>query len=215
MRTLTVLILMSALVIACGASPPAPAAPTRTAAPVLPSNTATSRIPPTFTPTPTLLGGPASLTPSFTPLPTNTFLLVTLPTGTPEPSSTAATVTPSGLEGTGFNSLELSADTFYWGSCDPGDVTMSINVDDPANVLAVVVFVRFRNKATGNVTGWDQGSSMEPQGGGAFRFVFDGDKMGVFYNTWVNFQFVGTNGAGANVARSPVFLESLTLSPCP
>ena len=92
---------------------------------------------------------------------------------------------------------------------------MSVKVDDPAQVLAVVVFVRYRNKATGNVTGWDQGSSMEPKGGGAFQFTFDGDKMGVYNSVWVNFQLVGTNGAGANVARSPVFLESLTLSPCP
>jgi len=216
MKKYVVLLLLTALLSACSFSIfPTPVPPTARPTQALPTIIPASKVPSTYTSTPTLIGGRPTFTPTETPPASSTFLLVTLPTGTPEPSSTAPSAIPSGLEGSGFESVELSVDEFHWGSCEPNTTTLTVKVTNPAQVLNVVVFVRFRNKASGNVTGWDDGTSMESKGGGTFAFKFDGDLMGVYYNSWVAHQLVGTDATGANVARSPVFPEQLSLSPCP
>ncbi len=218
MKKFTLFMFLSALLFACSMSDLAPSRPANTATPTRPTNTPTSNVPPTYTATPTSIGARPTPTPTDTPAPSATFLLVTLPTGTPvptEPGEVVPTATRSGLDGSGFDSVNLTEAEFHWGSCDPNKTTMTVKVADPGKVLNVVVFVRFRNKSSGNVTGWDDGTAMENKGGGNFAFTFDGDLMGIYYNTWVAYQLVGTDAAGANAARSPVFSDQLSLSPCP
>jgi hypothetical protein len=224
MKRITLLIILSALLAACSFSPagpapqagnqPLPASP----APALPSSTATSLIPPTFTLTPTLINAKPSSTPTDTPPPSSTFLLVTLPTGTPVPTETEyvdATATLTGLEGTGFESVEFTASEFHWGSCTPNKTTMTVKVTEPARVFSVVVFIKFRNKSTGSDSGWDDGTGLESNGSGTFNFTFDGNLIGVYANSWMIYQLVATDGAGNEVARTPSFPDKLTLSPCP
>jgi hypothetical protein len=219
MKKIALSLLLMLILLACSMSDLSPTPlPANTATPLLPTNTATANIPPTYTFTPTFIGGRPSFTPTETPPPSSTFLLVTLPTGTPEPTEPGEIVpteTLSGLEGSGFESVEVTETEFHWGSCNPNKSTMTVKVADPGQVLSVVVFVRFRNKSSGGVTGWDDGTAMENKGGGIFTFVFDGNLMGTYYNSFVVYQLVGTDATGANVARSPVFPEALSLSACP
>jgi hypothetical protein len=92
---------------------------------------------------------------------------------------------------------------------------MTVKVSDPAQVSSVVLFVKFRNKATGSDTGWDDGAAMQAQGGGTYSFAFDGDQIGIYSANWLVFQLVATGSGGKEVARTPTFPDSLSISPCP
>ncbi len=180
----------------------------------LPTNTPQPPIPPTYTSTPTLIGAAATFTPIDAG--TQTALFIATYTATPTMTSPAPASSASpDLSGTGFDSVALSTDQFYSGSCEPGTATVTAQVSDPSTVLSVVLFVRFRNKSSGILTGWDHGSSMDSQGGGAFTYTLNGSKMGMYADVWVEYQLIGTDSKAQNVARSPVFSDSLSLSPCP
>jgi hypothetical protein len=208
-------IFLSIILLACTTTEATPTLrPSKTATLIPPTNTATSNVTPSFTFTPTFIGGRPTSTLTKTPTPSSTFVLVTLPTGTLEPG-VVPTATRAGLEGSGFESVEFTETEFHWGACDPNKTTMTVEVTNPNQVLSVVVFVRFKNKSSGSLSGWDDGTAMEDDGGGAFTFIFDGNQMGIFSNSWVVYQLVGTDSSGSNVARSPVIADELSLSPCP
>jgi hypothetical protein len=192
----------------------ASAPPTETSTP-LPTATQTSNIPPTYTFTPTLIGAKPTNTPTDTPVPTGQVLFITPATNTPIPI--IPTITPTSvLEGSGFISLEQSAELFYWGPCEPHAVSITVQVANAPRTFSVVMFVKFRNRSNGSSTGWNQGFSMDGVGGGTYTIVLDGQDMGVYNDSsWVIFQIVATDVNGKEVARTPVFPESLTLSKCP
>ena len=215
MKIRALLFLFPILIMACGLSNlPSLAPATFTSAPTLPlppTNTPTAPIPPTHTSTPTLIGELSSATPFESPTPYGAIYTYT-PT---IDASAGPSATPSILQGTGFDSIDLSVDDFHWGSCAPNTVTVTTQVTDPTQIFNVVVFVRFTNQSSGKSTGWDSGTSMDSQGNGKFAATLDGTKMGVYYDSWVEYQLVGTDNNGQNVARSPVFANSLTLTACP
>ena len=223
MKKITILTLLPLLLLACTFSElpllPQPAAPqpSDTAAPVLPTETFTPEIPPTFTFTPTLIGARPSSTPTETPVPTDTILYLTPPTETltPPPSAQPQTEPTIDLQGTGFTSIDQSTDQIYWGACQPNDVIIAVQMTNPSQVSSVVLFVKFRDKATSNGTGWDKGTSMDPHGDGSYTLTLNGKGMDHYNNAWIVYQIVGTDRGGIPVARSPVFNESLTLSICP
>jgi hypothetical protein len=92
---------------------------------------------------------------------------------------------------------------------------MTVKVSNAGQVFSVVIFVKFRNKSTGADTGWDDGTAMEDKGGGTFVFTFDGNQIGVYSNSWMVYQLIGTDSNGKEVARTPAFPENLAISPCP
>lgn len=187
--------------------------PTLTASPVPPTVTFTPPTPPTYTPTPTEIGARPTDTPSETPPPSATILYMTPPTETPVPST--GVPTSASLGGTGFDSVKLTNIQIYWGNCSPNTVTLTAQVTNPGQVSDVVVFFKVRDKATGNSTGWDRGTSMDNKGDGTFSFVIDGRQLGQYANAWVMYQLVGTDRNSIPIARSPVFGDSLSLSSCP
>ena len=215
MKIRALFFLFPILIMACGISNlPSLAPATLTSAPTLPpppTNTATVAPPPTHTSTPTLIGVLSSTTPFESPTP---FGAISSYTPTSEASS-EFTSTPSILQGTGFDSIDLSTSEFDWGSCDTNTVTISAQVTDPSKVSVVVLFIRFTAQSSGKSTGWDSGTSMDSQGNGKFSVTLDGSNMGVYYDAWVEYQLVGTDSNSQNVARSPVFPSSLSLKPCP
>jgi hypothetical protein len=215
MKIRALILLFPMLSLACGLSGlPSLAPATITAAPTLPpppTNTPSEPIAPTHTPTPTLIGALPSATLFLSPTPYGAIASYT-PTGGP---TLLVTDTPSILQGTGFDSIDVSTDEFHWGSCDPTTVTFTAQVTDPSKVFSVVVFTRFTNKSSGKSTGWDQGRGMDDQSGGKFTTTLDGTKAGVYYDAWVEYQLVATDTKAQNVARSPVFPSSLSLTACP
>lgn len=220
MRKLLILSSLAMSLLACSISSlplpgaPTPLPPTETLLP-LPTSTFTPAAPPTFTFTPTLIGAKPTVPPTETPVPTDQVLFITPPTSTIIPIF--PTITPTSvLEGTGFLSLEQSVDLFYWGACDPHAVSITVQVGAPSQVFSVELFLRYRNKDTGENTGWNQGLSLNGVGGGTYTIILDGRDMGAYNNnSWVLYQLVATDGNGKEVARTPVFPESLTLSKCP
>jgi hypothetical protein len=211
--------LIAVVLLACSATdipyllqPTSTPPPTATSIP--PTATASLAVLPTHTLTPTLIGLRTEIAPTFpppltaTPAPTNTATATGASVGVP---TTAAT----GLAGTGFDAINLSSAVFYWGACEPTTVTLTATVTNPAQIDGLVLFTRVSDKATGSVTGWDKGTSMTMVGPGVYSRTLTGPHMDVTVDSWIQFQLVGSDSQNKVVARSLVYHDALSLSPCP
>lgn len=192
--------------------PVSTAMPGDTATP-FPTWTSTLQAPPTYTFTPTLIGQRPSPTPTNTPLPTKPLSLLT---PTDVPTIIGPSTQPPALPGdSGFDSIALSTDTIYTGDCGENKVEFTVLISKPDKVVDVVLFIRFRDKGTGEETGWDRGTSLEREADAMYKLTVEANQLGSHNNAWVLYQLVGTDDEGKNVARSPVFAESLTMLTCP
>jgi len=178
-----------------------------------PFPTWTSTLPavPTYTGTPTLIGQRPSATPTDTPAPTTTQGTPTAVNTIPGPQISPTVLPPD----SGFESIVLSGDQIFLGSCGPSEVTFNVQVTSPDKIESVVIFLRRRDKVTGEETGWNRGDTLEDQGDGHFTYVLKSSQLGDHNNNWILYQLVGTDDSNENLARSPVFAESLTLLTCP
>lgn len=211
--------LIAIVLLACSATdipyllPATPSLPP-TATPVPPTATPNLAILPTHTFTPTLIGIRTEIAPTFpppltaTPAPTVTATATAATAGAP-------TVAPTGLAGTGFDAVNLSAAVFYWGACEPTTVTVTATVTNPAQIDGLVLFTRVSDKATGSVSAWDKGTSMTMVGPGVYSRILNGVHMDVTRDSWIQFQLVGTDSQDKVMARSVVYHDALSLSPCP
>ncbi len=211
---------ITVLLLACSASDipfllQPTASPPPTATSLAPAATPTPQSFPTYTSTPTLIGLSTEIAPTFpspftaTPAPITTATATAgSPIASPAPSGT-------GLAGTGFDAINLSSAVFYWGACEPTTVTITASVTNPAQIASLVLFTRVANKATGAVSGWDKGTSMALVGPGAYSRTLNGTHMDVTKDSWIQFQLVGTDAQANVVARSAVYHDALSLSPCP
>ena len=183
--------------------------PSMTVAPVL--------VPPSETPlptsSPTLL--PVVPSPTFTSLPTLTFTPTILPSSTPTLSPTP-TGTPTSEAF--FSDLRLSTQVIFPG-CDPKAVHFDVAVKQPGT-FSVILFFRVRYKSSGELTSWNEGVVMLPNGD---RFIYDLKALSIRdFNqfkepvAWVQFQMVATDMNHAILSRSEVFTDRLTISSlCP
>ncbi len=220
MRKNVLLSVLPLFLLACSVSSlpflPQAALPTSTETPIpLPTETPTPATEPTFTFTPTMIGAVPSATFTVTPLPSETFFYLTPPTETFTPPPTSAFTPTVSLVGTGFNWVNLTTDTIHWGACEPHTVTITAELTSPAEVHTVELYVRFRDKASGNATEWDRGTTMDKQADGSFTTTLDSKGMTTFKNAWIVYQVVATNTSTNYVVRTPVFADKLTLSACP
>ncbi len=163
----------------------------------------------TITPTNTLTPN-ITVTPTWTSTPTETPTTTLTPTTTrtltPTASSTAAALSFS---------PQISTALFYYGSCDPNEVTIQVFVPGDS-VYSVVLFTHLQDQAGGGTTGWDEGTSMNPEGSSWFtRSVSSRNVTGAanYKNAWLLFQFVATNRSGKVIGRSAVYSD-ITLSRC-
>jgi hypothetical protein len=100
---------------------------------------------------------------------------------------------------------------FYYrgGGCGPREIDLSVQALDP-NVRNVVLFFRLKNTAAEEVTSWNEGAAMQPQGGGVFAFTLASDAIPdftMFADAVLQYQFVAEGAEGAILARSPVFSD--------
>ncbi len=185
------------------------------ATPLAPAATSAPQSTPTYTPTPTLIGLNTEIAATF-PSP---FTATPAPTTPPSPLAGSPTASPNpsaaALVGTGFGAINVSSAVFYWGACEPSTVTITASVTNPAQVASLVLFTRVGNKTTGATSAWDKGTSMASVGPGAYSRTLNGNHMDVNRDSWIQFQLVGTDAQAKVVARSPVFHDVLSLSPCP
>jgi hypothetical protein len=111
--------------------------------------------------------------------------------------------------------IQLSTNQITIGSCGREEVTFTAQVTYPDKIESVVIFLRLRDKATGEDTGWDRGTAMNDEGEGKFTHTLRSSSPEGHTNTWVVYQLVGTDDEQEIRARSPIYSESLTLIKCP
>lgn len=198
-------------------SPPPPTAIPRTPTPAeTPTNTATPvTYTPTFTLTPTLIGWDPTETPTVTGTPLDT----ETPQATPTPEENIILLP----EASGFQSVLLARDAIYYGAgCPfPATVVVRARVAEPDRVGLVSIFLRMRNKATGNDSGWDVGTTMTPVGSGLYELILDAndlhgeDRFAYYTDAWLEFQLVAFDGRVREIGRTDKILDRLSFVQCP
>lgn len=171
--------------------------------------------------------------PTNTPLPTATATIVRLPTFDPnmptatfEPipifigMDTATPVIPAtpSRPGPGFVSVSVSANKIFWGSCTPNRTVISAEVEDPKDVISVVIFVKVRSTEKDDSTPWTTGDVMFNHRDGTFTYTLranDTRGHNHYRSSWVMFQLVATNNRGQEVGRTQIYSTAIDLAPCP
>jgi len=137
---------------------------------------------------------------------------------TPTPTATSGTPAPT-LEPTktalpgGYSFVpDISDAKVWWFSENCGTMveTFRVAVTPSQEVKNVVLFVRLRDRITGNVTRWNKGIAMNPLTGGYYYksvYTHDIPTYTAFDDALLNYQFVATDRADNVIARSPVYFN--------
>ena len=215
MRKLSVLLLLAVFTQACTMNdifflptqiPTATAVDTLTPIATLgPTNTPTPLPSPTIVRFPTL--DPNQPTPTFEAIP---FYRAD------DASSPVPFPTPEG-PGAGFEDVTVSDSRLYWGGCKFNKLTISATVDDPEEVISVIIFTRVKSLSEEDYTPWTKGNVMYNNGDGLFTHRMVGSEVpghNHYLRSWVYFQLVATDIKGEEIGRSRVFTDKIMLSPC-
>ena len=167
-----------------------------------------------------IVGEPtATITPTTTVTPTPVITDTPTPTGistlTPTPTSTitpTGTATPAQI---GFSS-GLSTDQFFYGSCEPNRVDVSLQLSNTSSVKHVELYLRLLDKNSSESTNWDSYSVMSDKGNGLYRTtvkssVIPGAER--FKSMVVLYQFIVIGTNGKVIARSDSYSD-LSLTDC-
>ena len=209
MRKLVLLMIAMLLLQGCSALNFLPATDTPVPSPTI-THTPTSTPTPTRTntPTPRDTVTPIGAIPTFTP-----FILVSPPSDAPIPDFIATPDLPTG----GFQSVEISPGKFFYGSCKPNYVKMTITVDNPLEVKRVYLFFRLESgKKPGDTTPWS-GTVTDNDGGGVFLYTLWARNIPErknFIRAWVHYQFVAVDEEENILGRSQIYSRTLVLEPC-
>jgi hypothetical protein len=181
-----------------------------------------------------------TLTPIDTPVNTNTpsplpsATIVRIPTQDPnQPTFTpfvlpqilvnGNTITPvitstRSAPGPGFVTVDWSPIKIYWGGCEPNQVTVRAEVEDPDEVFSVIIFVRVRDIEKEDYTPWTNGNVMLDRGQGEFTHNLIGSEIeghNHYLRSWVYFQLVATNIKGEEIGRTRIYEKAFDMYPCP
>lgn len=220
MRKLYFVMLLSIFLQACSGAPiqdilfpltdtPAPT-PTATVSST-PTKTPTASITPTPTASPTVVRFPTQ-DPS---LPTATFPPIPIFIG----NDTATPVIPSTpiRPGPGFLSVSISDRKIFWGNCTPNKTNITTTVEDPDEVVSVVIFTQVKSAKKEDYTPWTSGNVMFNHEDGTFSYTMIGSEVeghNHYKNSWVRFQLVATDILGEEIGRTQIYTEVIDLSPC-
>lgn len=162
---------------------------------------------PTFTFTPTVLGG--LRTREATATPTEPPTVIQLVLGGPLTQTSFVK---------GFVSIILSEPEISWGDCEaPHEVTVTARVNEPAKVFNVTIFVRLESKTGGESTDFNPGILMDNHSNGTFSYLITAEEIhrySNFPNAWIQLQFVSTDAGNEIVDRTRVFQQNLSLTRC-
>ncbi len=192
-------------------------------------------VPPTMTPTATIYMTPTE-TPTVTPTqPTPTFTLtptMIYPNGTPLPTDTetpeptlyimasaSATEAPQPLVGNGpFSAVVVSGSKLFWGTCEPSSVTVTVQLMSGVPALGVIIELRLQDVTTQETTQWGGGAIMDNKGNGVFTYTLSAQNFEhyrEFKQAWGQYQFVAYKKVLVHVGSSQLYLNNLTIAPCP
>jgi hypothetical protein len=195
---------------------PSPDIPASTSTPTVtftPTETATPSITPTLTASPTIIRiptqDPSLPTPTFPPVP----IIIGQETATPFSLNLPGTPRP----GPGFVSVAISVPRIYWGVCTPNRTVISTVVEDPQDVISVVIFVRVKSAEKEDYTPWTTGNVMYNNRDGSFTYTLHANTTkghNHYKRSWVMFQLVATDIRGEEVGRTIIYREAISMSPC-
>ena len=176
-----------------------------------PTITPTASITPTITASPTIVHFPTQ-DPN---LPTATFVPIPIFIG----NDTATPVIPPTpiRPGPGFLSVSISDNKIFWGNCTPNKSRITAKVEDPDEVISVVIFTQVKSMKKEDYTPWTTGNVMFNHRDGMFSYTMIGSEIeghNHYKNSWVRFQLVATNIEGEEVGRTQIYTEVIDLSPC-
>jgi len=170
--------------------------------------TITATLPtPTFTDTPTLIGAGPSATPSLTETSTSAFI-----------SSTGVGNSPLTPQYVGFTMVQISGNILRWGGCEPSSITFTAHVVDPISETGVLLFLGLKNPTTGESTKLQAGAIMNGDKTGTFTYVVTVKNITDYQDfpgAWLQYQLVATDNSHQRVGWTQVYLNSITISPCP
>ncbi len=192
---------------------PVPPSPTATATIYL-SPTASPTITPTqptptFTLTPTLIYPNGTPIPSTTPNPDATLWVLPTGTGTPEEQP---------LLGNGpFATVLVPGKELFWGSCDPNVLKITVQLQSGVRAVGVVMALRLQDTQSAEHTEWGQ-AIMDKHDGGVYTYDLTA-KAFTHYREYKlaygQYQFIAYTTGLAHVGSSQVYLNDLTIKPCP
>ncbi len=166
---------------------------------------------PTFTGTPTLIGGGFTSTPTFTATSaTETPNLTESPMDTP----TVVIGTPPGQ---GFTSVKISGNLLHWGACDPSSITFTAHVADPTNETEVLLFLGLINPSAGELTKMGAGAIMNGDGTGTFTYTVTPKNVShidEYPSGFLEYQFVALDAHIRRVGYTQLYLNSIAVSRC-
>jgi hypothetical protein len=142
----------------------------------------------------------------------------------PEPTATVAvpTVTPEPVATPDpFRIFDVKADrfTFYYGDddCGPNEVTITAKVNFPSQVQGLVLFTRFADQESFEMTNWDSGRSMSKFSDDTYRITLKASDL-PNYNKYefatLFYQIVATRSGGGEAGRTTIF-KNVHLEICP
>lgn len=175
------------------------------------TQTSTATRTPPATATPTIMRFPTR----DPELPTETVVPIPLFVGmnTVTPFAPPAVFRP----GAGFALVSVADNKIFWGSCKPNKTTILARVEDPEEVISVIVFVQLKSAIEDDYTPWSTGNVMFNYGDGTFSYILEANEIeghNNYKNSWVRFQLVATNIKGEEVGRTQIYTQAIDLSPC-
>jgi hypothetical protein len=177
-----------------------------------PSPTPTGTQVPTFTSTPTLVGGGEPLdAPTDGPEALPTLILVPTATSGPQISLFSD---PGSL----IISISVSSDTLFWGYCDaPKYLDFDVRLANNLRVGYVLLFLRLVDKGGTQSTAWGAGAIMTEVSGTNYTYHVTHESLthyNQFRDAWIEYQVVVSTGGLRILESSPVYERSLSLLRC-
>jgi CSLREA domain-containing protein len=121
-----------------------------------------------------------------------------------------------------FGKPKVSTETLYFygpnarSDCGPKEVKFQIGLSSTAGVANVLFFARLKEQSSGRLGAWSDGVSMTPIGNNLYEITLWSENIPdvrSFGESWLQYQFVALDKAGAAIARSEVFWN-VTLLRC-
>ena len=235
-RFVIMFLVLTFVLAACGAPPPAPSVdqPTPTQAPPQPTQTAIvvvetvmEKVVETVVVTVVPTQVPTEV-PSVTPLPLPTEVSPTQPApqATQPPAQAVAPADTTGgpisvddaLGAGWFVNLTRDRNDFALRCQLSKEITFSVKPADP-NIAQVQFFYRIEDRATGAVFDWQNAGKMLQDAGGNFAIIFSGENVNANFrkpNAWFDYQFVGLSKTGGVVGRSEKIVQQVSYTfDCP
>lgn len=118
-----------------------------------------------------------------------------------------------------FINYSRNTDTFYYGgsTCGDKEVTITTDVTHPEKVEYVILFTRFKDRNSSDMTGWDGGTTMKVVDADSHRLTLQAeniDNYDAYDSARMSYQFIATDKNDKIVGRSLVF-DDIILERCP